>query len=185
MDDTTLAEDSPKVDYEKSIKRQWMVYTNGIFGMTGGVFSFFFYAFFIIIASLGVSNAIIGQPISAPALLIPLFVLIWMITNIIFNNSLVKVKGKDLKNNKKNILEVIDEKFSNYDFVINDDQMMRSFRPFENPIWGTIITILFDGDTMYLNITSLGRSNSTTMIHGLYNFIKAKRIAKYYREHYS
>jgi len=184
MEDTTVAEDSPKVDYEKSIKRQWLVYKNGIFGMTGGVFSFFFYTFLIIIASLGLSNSMINHSPTVMGPIVPLFVVVWLITNIIFNNSLVKIKGKDRKTNKTDILEVIDRKFSNYDFIINDDQMMRSFRPVENPLWGTIITILFDGDLMYLNITTLGRSNSTTMIHGLFNYIKAKRIARYYKQYY-
>ena len=185
MDDTTLASDSPEVDYEKSVKSGWIVYKNSIFAMFGGVMSFLLYTFLIVIASLGLLSELNDHSINIVNIALPLFVIFWLVSNIIFNNVLVKVEGKSREDNKATILSIIDDNFSSFDFIINNEKVMRSFKPVGSPMWGRIITILFEGDTIYLNITTLGRSNSPTMIHGLLNYIKAKRIARYYRLHYS
>ena len=186
MDDTTLAEIKPAINYEKSLKWHRLVYRPSAWLIFNSIFSYILYFLFM----TGVFMISLFKPISGshePLWLVILGVLIiaWMLSNVFFKNALVKIEGKTIADDKINILSVMDEYFSSYDFVINNEQMMRSFKPANNPIWGRIITILFDGNDMYLNITTLGKTNMPTAIHDFSNYIRARRIAKYYREHYS
>ena len=110
--------------------------------------------------------------------------ILWMLTSIYLKNKLVRIEGKNLAENKENILSTMDNFFSKYDFKINNEKMMRSSTPTNRSEWGRLITILFDDKIMYLNITTLSLLNWPILTHGPVNFIMAKRIAKYYREYY-
>jgi len=185
MDDNSLADKYSHLDYEKSIKRQRLIYKpegSLIFEIIP------YYIFLIVFVGLGF--AILFQQITDPhrnpvTIGVILFALTLLISNAVLKNHLVKFEGKIAGIDRNDIFEMMDKFFSSYDFVVNDERIMRSFKPEGSPIWGRIITILFDGNTMYLNIITLGRSNSPTWIHAPLNYIKAKRIARYYRLHYT
>jgi len=184
MNDTSTPVIDPEVDYEKSIKRQRLVYKPTGSVVFNKIFDYGLSIFFIGIAIDGLFQSIRDHQTNIFSLGISSLVIVWLTSNLYFNNNLVKFQGKSIEKNKEDLLNTLDVFFSSYNFIINNDEMMRSFQPHGNPIWGRIITVLFKDDLIYLNITTLGRSDSPTWIHGLFNFIKAKRIARYYRKHY-
>lgn len=174
-----------EVDYEKSIKRHRLV--NKLVGSSifNEGFDNILIWVIIAIASYELFKQLTNVHIDTMNIGIYSFIIIWLSVNLFFNNLLVKIEGKTIVKNKEDILNTLDVFFPSYNFIINNDEMMRSFQPTGNPIWGRIITVLFKDDLIYLNITTLGKSNSPTWIHGLYNFIKTKRIANYYRSHFN
>ncbi|MHB8208701.1 hypothetical protein [Mucilaginibacter sp.] len=184
MNDTTTPIIDPEVDYEKSIKRQRLAYKPTGSVVFTQIFDYGLYIFFIGIAVDGLFQCIRAHQTNFFSLEISSFVIPWLTSNLFFNNNLVKFQGKSVAKNKEDLLNTLDVFFPSYNFIINNDEMMRSFEPNGNPIWGRIITILFKDDLIYLNITTLGRSDSPTWIHGLFNFIKAKRIVRYYNKYY-
>lgn len=121
-----------------------------------------------------------------PLQLLPIIIVFdaWLIMTIVLRNSLVKIEGSSVEKNKDDILETLNEYYSDLDFQINNENILRSFKGPYQPIWGRVITVIFDGSAMYLNIIKLGKSDSPTIIHGLFCYLKAKRIAKYYTQHY-
>jgi len=181
-DDNYLANAAPEVNYEKSIKRHLLVYKITPGFVISSIISYILFIVFVIgpllicIQSTGPNSLIVRCCCI-------LFVL-WMVSNVVLKNACVKIEDKSIKGNKENILATMDHFFSDYDFIINDDKMMRSFTKTPSMIWGRIITILIDNDVLYLNISSTGKSDSPTLTHGLFNYLKAKRIAKYYKEYY-
>ena len=184
MDNTPNADFSPEINYEKSLQKHRLIYKTTGWFLFNLIFNYTLYMLVMFVAFQPLLHLITGS--AEPIWLIACSILIvsLMVFNVFCNSAFTKIEGKKTEDNKKDILLIMDEFFSNYDFKVNDDKMMRSFMPQGSPIWGRIITILFDGKVMYLNITSLGKTNSPTIVHGLYNFIKAKRIARYYRKNY-
>ncbi|WP_158989960.1 hypothetical protein [Mucilaginibacter sp. L196] len=181
MDNPVTEDFSPEINYEKSIQKHRLIYK-----ITGGrVFSeaanWLMFSLFIFIS---LQPLLFGRtPSTGVVILITLFIS-WMLSNALLNYSLVKIPGTTINENRAAIRLAINKFVTVKDFKVDNDVMMRSFKPTGHPFWGKIVTILFDGTEMYLNITSTGKSENPTMIHGLRNYIKAKRIARYYKSNF-
>ncbi|WP_179412136.1 hypothetical protein HDF19_02530 [Mucilaginibacter sp. E4BP6] len=184
MDNTSIADFSPEINYNKSLEKHRLIYKITGWLIFSLVFGYAFYLLMMFAAFQPLLHLITGHAEPIGLITCSLLVVSLMIFNIFCNNAFTKIEGKNLEDNKRYILLTMDEFFSNYDFKVNDDKIMRSFMPKGSPIWGRIITILFDGNDMYLNITSLGKSNSPTLVHGLINYLKARRIKKYFAKNY-
>jgi len=124
------------------------------------------------------------EPLPVIWLFILTVLIIWMILNLILGNSLVKIKGTNVTENKRHMITTLDNFYNGLIFQTNNEKLMRSFKPSYKPICGRVVTVIFESSSMYLNITKLGKSDSPTLIHGLLNYLKAKRIAKYFETHY-
>jgi hypothetical protein len=184
MNNTAIVDFYPEINYEKSIKRHRLIYKITFWRVVKVIIDSFLFLVLIGLLSIPIFRIVKGLPTPIGIVGCSALLICWMISNALLNNTFIKIKGKKLDDNKKDILSTLNEFFSNYDFKVNNEKMMRSFTPQGNPIWGRIITILFNENDMYLNITSLGKTNSPTIVHGLINYIKAKRIAGYYKKHY-
>jgi hypothetical protein len=184
MNDESPTALDTEIDYEKSIKKQRLVNKSVGSSIFNEGFDYILVWALIAITSYDLFKQLTNAHSDNTDIGLCSFVIVWLIVNLFFNNILVKIQGKSIEKNKEDILNTFDAFYTSYNFIINNDQMMRSFEPEGSPVWGRRITILFKDDLMYLNITALGKTNSPTWIHGLFNFIKAKRIARYYRKHY-
>jgi len=185
MSDTSTTEITPIVDYEKSIKRNRLVYKITPEYIFDSILSWIVMGFYITIGLIPLLFKLTnGNHAPILVMIIALLYLLWMISNMLLRNTLVKIEGTNVIENKQHLLDTMDAYFSNYDFSVNDNKMMRSYMPTGNPIWGRIITILIDENSMLLNVATLGKGNFPTFAHGLWNFLKAKRIAKYFKSNY-
>lgn len=180
-----LAEHDLKINIEKSVNKRRLCYRFSGGEIFSEVLSYLFAFVFLGILNAIVIKGALNSPISFAWLLLIIIIDTWMILNIILRDSLVRIEGNSIEKNKADILLVLKKYYPKLDFQINDEKILRSFKGAYHPIWGRVVTAIFDGDAIYLNITKLGKSDSPTMIHGLLNYIKAKRIARYYRLHYS
>lgn len=96
-------------------------------------------------------------------------------------NRLVKSKGINLYHNRKNIEEVLSEYFDQLRPEDCGKGVVRYVKHAGFVSWGRIITVLFDGNKVYLNITTLGRGDSVSIFHGLTNYIKCRQIIKKFK----
>ena len=184
MNDSLPTPFDTELNYEKSIKTQRLVNKPTGSAIFNEGFDYILIWLSIAAAFYGLFKQLTNVHSDGTEIGFYLFIIIWLAVNLFFNNILVKIQGKTIEKNKEDILNTFDAFYTSYDFIINTTDMMRSFEPEGSPVWGRKITILFKDDLMYLNITALGKTNSPTWIHGLFNFIKAKRLARYYRKHY-
>lgn len=101
----------------------------------------------------------------------------WILTNIYLTNKLVKIQPKRIYLNN-NELENIVKKFFPKAYLYNSGTNLLWYR--STSLWfDQDITILQDGNIFYINIIGLGRGESVVPFHGLANYIKCKKIARY------
>ena len=140
---------------------------------------------FMYIDSLAIIAAIKGSHVPIGFLIAFAITLLWMLLCIIFRSALIKIEGKSITSNKKDISDTLNHFF--VDVVLNEDELyvLRSFKPSGGwPIWGRIITVLLKDNIIYLNITSTGKTDTPTYIHGFYDYLRARRIAEFYKSFY-
>jgi len=181
MDNPVTEDFSPQIDYEKSIQKHRLIYKITPVRVFCEAVNWLMFSLFIFIS---LQPLLFGRTASTGVVILIILFNTWMLSNAILNYSLVKIPGKTIDENKTVIRFAINEFLTVKDFKVDNEIMMRSFKPNGRPFWGKIVTILFDGTEMYLNITTTGKTDNPTMIHGLRNYIRAKRIARYYRKHY-
>jgi len=173
----------PEINYEESLKKHQLIYK-----MTGWRMIATFVYYLLFCGTLAILTELLFSDFYRDALFIKaicLLIAIWIIVNIFFNNLLVKISCNNSKPNKNDILETMYEFFPAYNFTVNNKQMMRSVAYVgRRYVMHTVITILFDNDSIYLNVATLGATNLPSFVHGILNYIKAKRIAKYFKSHY-
>jgi|SRR6185503_8072027 len=169
----------PIVDIEKSLKRSRLV-----FKLTG---SYVFNTVLIYLAALiliaAFVMALLNSKISHPPIvtLITCLIVLWVIANLILTNSLVKIEGKDIASNRAAIKDCLESFYNDIDLQPGEQRMIRNFKPAGWLNWGRIITVIFDENSIYINITTLGRGNSASPFHGFSNYLKCSRMARYIR----
>lgn len=134
-------------------------------------------AVLILIAAL--TGALLNRKISHPPgfTVISCLTVLWLIANLILTNSLVKIEGKDITSNRAVIKDCLEAFYNDIDLQPGGQRMIRNFKPAGWLNWGRIITVIFDENSMFINITTLGRGNSASPFHGLTNYLKCRRIA--------
>lgn len=165
----------PEVNFTKSIAKQRLIYK-----MTGEVvfsyiISYFLMLFYMTLAIVPIL-AYFNEPYMPVWPLVCCLFLIFMILSIVFRNAFVTL---DIKNKQK-VKEVLDTFYADLLFQVDEANILRSIKPLGHPIWGRVITVLFSNDAIYLNITTLGKGESPTFIHGLLNYYRARKIARYF-----
>ena len=180
MDETLPLDTFPQVNYEKSITRKRLVYkktSDILFNYLVGYPLACFYIFIGITPLLFKSTT--GSYAPMWLILCSVVFTCWMFANLIMTNALVEFNGKDKIINRKNILTALDAFYDNLEYQIDEENVLRSIKPTGDPIWGRIITVLFSENFVYLNITTLGKTENPTFVHGFFNYIKARRIIRY------
>lgn len=172
------------VDYTKSIAKQKLVYKSSV-NLTFE--HIVYYIGFITILSCPVAIVTMSllwgkQDISIGIIVSLLVVIVWLVSNVVLLNAFVIIEGKQRDINKKDIITVL----SKYKTLENLDQTkpnsIRDVKSTELFVNGRVVTCLFKGNKMYLNITSLLRGNSFSFFSGFYNYISCKLIEKDFKK---
>jgi hypothetical protein len=170
----------PTVNVDKSIKHKRLIYKVAV-----GIFLDYFFTYLggsILVICCFAPNFTDKNHAPLIFVVISCTIAIWMIANLILLNALVKFDGKDLTTNRKDINSVLNAYYSGYTLV-STDKLIRSVKLSTNFRWGKIITVILEGETMYLNITTLGRGDGPSPFHGLYNYTRCRSIVKIIKSH--
>lgn len=159
---------APPVNIDKSIrwKRLWFIPSVETF------FTYlFWYAMGLLLAVAFISpifnDKIAHSPISVG--LASLFSL-WMLSNLFLLNKLTSKKADiaDLK-------IILDNRYG-LDIQIKE-KLIRSIKPTTYSRMGRAITIIIDGDKIYMNITTLlPKAGGPSPLHGLVNYLRCRQI---------
>lgn len=181
MTDEKLTDIEPFIDYEKSVAKQKLVYKITIWIIWDSVISYFIMLLFIFLGLLPLVALFTGSHVPLLLSCFCLIYLAWMLANILLRNAFVKIIGTDDDNNQSVIKETLNSFYNDdLDFQIADKKMLRSMVPTGSVSWGRVITVVFDKNIILLNITTLGKGNAVSFLHGYSNYVKARRFLKYY-----
>lgn len=181
MKESSLSQIAPPIDYKKSIEKKALVYKI-TFKVVFDHFLMFLASFMLIgIATLIIPVLIyeVNDPLKlAVFITVCLAVDIWMGANLVLFNRLICIKGLDSTSNKENVISLLDEIYDNIYLGKSDKNIIRAIQPPTDFTWGRIITVLLNGNEIYINFTTLGRGISLSPFNGFSNHVKCKRIAK-------
>jgi hypothetical protein len=177
---------SRSVNLEKSIRRKRLVYNLNA--------SLIFEMFFTYLTGLMLTGVItipaIVKPsnISSVSIWYILFCIVfdgWIISNLILMNAMVKIEGKDSKENRLEIDIILNAEYSKLLFNASCKSVFQYSKDssFFGSRYGKRITVIFMENLVYVNIVSLGRDDqSPSLFHGLRNYLKCKEIASKFKE---
>lgn len=97
--------------------------------------------------------------------------------NLLLLNNLTKFKGFGEDANRADITAVLEEYFGDA-IPLAIGKISRNIKAPKLLNSGRIITVIFDRENVYINVTSILGRNIISPYHGLYNYIKCKRIAR-------
>ena len=166
----------PIVDIEKSLKRGRLA-----FKLTGSyIFNTVLIYGTVLILIAGFAGAQLNPKIDHPPgfTIISCLIFLWLFANLILTSSLVKIEGKDITSNRAAIKDCLELFYSDVDLQPGEQRMIRNFKPVGWVSWGRIITVIFDENSVYINITTLSRGNSASPFQGLANYLKCRRIRR-------
>ena len=162
------------IDLKKSISNKRLTYKSGV-ERTDFPIMLFCSIIMIGLALILLVTKFKVMPI--PVLLLVIGFISWMMANVILFNTLVKVIGIDINNNRSDIICVLNEYF-NLNLFDNNQTIIREIRSSGFIHWGRIITVLLDDNSVYINIKTVGRADGISPFHGFTNYLKCKRIEK-------
>jgi len=102
--------------------------------------------------------------------------------NIVLLHTLVKIDGKNKRDNKRDILKVLSKNYQLQKEHPMRNGIIRDIQVDTFSRWGRVITCLFDDNCVYINVTTVYKTDSFSCFNGLYNYNKCKKIAKDFRE---
>ena len=169
----------PSVDFNKSIERRKLVYNEWKSPIFDRLFTWFIGLTVIaVVIGLLLNN---GFDNSIPLICITAAITIWMLGNLLLMDTLVKIPGRDINSNRKNILSSFNELFDDLEIKDSGQNIIRDIKYSTNSKYNTnsrIITILFDNKDVYLNITSIIKYSSVSPFSGWFNYLKCKQVAR-------
>jgi hypothetical protein len=165
------------VDFDKSVKKRRLVYkTSGFL-----VFGYIMCVFVALMAMCCITGPAIFKisNISQISIYYIIFFVVfdvWMIANIIFLKSLVRVEGIQKNLNRKDMIILLSHTFDLRNLDTSDENIIRDIRLNDIFDGNRVITCLLNDNAVYLNVTSLLRGDVFSPFSGVYNFWRCRRI---------
>jgi hypothetical protein len=185
MNNDILTDISPEVNYEKSINKNRLVYVNTPSYVIMHVLWLIFMLPIMLLGPCILLSAL--HKGDQGGVIFGIFILpvsIWLIAGFFFKNAVVKIEGTNLEQNKQNIIDTLNAFYDDLEFQVDNGEILRSKKPSGKPIWGRMITVMFNNDEMLLNISTIGKHQDITVVHGYTNYLKAKKIAEYFQSQF-
>jgi hypothetical protein len=106
--------------------------------------------FYLVVVSVPLLAKITGSHIPGWLVCCSIIIIIWTIFNIVLREVFIKIEGKGIAENKRDIISTLIEFYNNPDFQVDEEKIIRSFKPSYLPIWGRLITV-FVGRKLHLS----------------------------------
>ena len=171
----------PAINIEKSIKRRRLVYKVTL-SLVFDYLSCLFIAGVIIFFSFVILHSITDHFNSNQsfylAFTLTSMIAILLLTNIYFNNMLVKIKAGYEANNKVDIHAILTIKFKRLNRTINKPKLSIYYQEPKFAGVNKLVTCIFYDKDIYINIATLGKGDCLLPFSGLYNYFRAKKLTK-------
>lgn len=112
--------------------------------------------------------------------IIAILIDLWMIAGIYYTNKLVHFSDETLIDRQKDIISILKDYYPDTEFYANNSNLIRGEKEIG---WlkmrARIITVILDGDNIYVNILNTYRGENFSPIQGVYNYFRSKKLTRY------
>ena len=115
-------------------------------------------------------------------LIVAFLIALWLLVGLLLLNKLVVVKGTNPLDNRKLIIQILNNKFPKLKLDDSGQLIIRYDLKTGLFNWGKRITVIFQDENIYLNITTLGRYDIKSPFHSVFHYLTLKSIAKQFNE---
>lgn len=114
--------------------------------------------------------------------LTPIFVAVilavWLLVGLYYINKLVLINGSNPIYNRRRILQFLNDKYPNLKLDDSGQKIIRYDLKAGLFNWGRRITIIFQDENIFINITSFGRYDIKSPFHSIINQLTINKIKK-------
>lgn len=167
---------SLRIDKQKSIQKERIIFKRNWEYVLEKIFEILVYSTWTVVSILLILNP--KNAISEPATITLISLNILVLVSWYYIYKLLKIEMLNPEKDRKIFVETVSKKFP--DLQIND-KGLNSLRSKKNTSlfsWGKSLTVLFDGNQIFINLTTLGRNETKSPFHSITNYLKLKSIAK-------
>jgi hypothetical protein len=169
---------STRIDFDKSISNERLSFKYNVEGFIDSLYNYLFALTFPILFIMGLSDEGYDSPPSIVLTVLAGLISFWIIIGLILMNKLVEIKGINQDTNRRRIVELLSKEFPNQHFDNSGGRIIISRKSAGSVSWGKTITLLFKGDTIYINILTIGRWEIKSPYHAVTNLIRCRKIAR-------
>lgn len=167
---------SLRIQRRKSIQKERLIFKSNWEYILEKAFEIFIYLGWTL-----TSIAIILNPKNAISQTVTILVIsinILVIISWYYIYKLLKIKIPNPEKNRSLFVKILKKRFP--DLLINDNglYMLRSKKRNGLFSWGKLLTVIFDENYIFINLTTLGRNETKSPLHSISNYIKLKSIEK-------
>ena len=174
------------INYDKSIKKRRLIYDLSLTVIWSYILCYFnavvLLAMISVLSDWLFSNNSIGTTYFLVAVFFLVILIFFLTTNFILLNRTIKIDGIEKEANKNDMVTVLEQYYKLNNLDTNQDNMIRDARLSRSMRLGRVVTCLFDGHSVFLNITRLERYNTFSPLSCVFNYYKCKRIAKKFQK---
>jgi hypothetical protein len=170
------------INIDKSIKKGRLVYMLTIELILDYIFGLIATVLVLIGVYLYMFNATRSTSLWVAA---PVFgiLIMWMIANIVLAKRLIPIKQPANWQERRKLQSILNGYYPRLKSVYEDKNMAKYYQEPRVIGMSKLITIIYNKENIYLNISSLGKGDGPLPFSGLYNYIKARRIVKRLSSH--
>ena len=168
-----------RIDKQKSIQKERMIFKPNWEYVLEKIFEILVYSTWTVATILLILNPKNAISDFATIVLISLNILVLVSWYYIYK--LLKIEMPNPEKNRKIFVEILSKRFP--DLQINDTglYMLRSKKNNGLFSWGKSFTVFFDGNKIFINLTTLGRNETKSPFHSIPNYLKLKSIAQEFK----
>ena len=170
---------SLRINKQKSLQKERMIFKPNWEYVLEKIFEILVYLTWTVASILLILNPKNAVSEFATIVLISLNILVLVSWYYIYK--LLKIEMPNPEKNRKIFVEILSKRFP--DLQINDTglYMLRSKKNNGLFSWGKSFTVFFDGNKIFINLTTLGRNETKSPFHSIPNYLKLKSIAQEFK----
>lgn len=172
----------PTVNVKRSLQKGRLVYELNFGLIFSNILAYGVICMLIIFSVVLLIPALLFKPIpSVLSYLLSLSTVTWLVADLVLVNKLSVIRGGLQESNKKRMEIALQQFNGKMTTVANNENTFIQVTPVGWLSWGSVVTVLFIQEKVYVNISSLGRGrDNISPFHALYNYYKSKKLIGIY-----
>ncbi|WP_413997770.1 hypothetical protein ACMDB5_08185 [Flavobacterium sp. W1B] len=167
---------SIKIDKQKSVHKERIIFKPNWDYFLEKTIEIGIYSTWTIASILLILNP--KNAISLYATIIVIILNILLLISWYYIYKLLKIEIPNPEKNRSLFVGILKKRFPELHINDNGLYMLRSKKSNGSFSWGKLLTVIFDENQIFINLTTLGRNETKSPFHSIANYIKLKSIEK-------
>lgn len=166
-----------QIDYDKSIQRQRLTFKMTTELLLTRILDNSLWLVFLISVGFLLSNKNNFDKGLTP-IFVAVFLTVWLLIGLYYINKLVLINGSNPIDNRRRILQFLNDKYPNLKLDDSGQKIIRYDLKTGLFTWGRRITLIFQDENIFINITTFGRYDIKSPFHSIINQLTINKIKK-------